>query len=84
MDITFAKGSPEAIAESFYASMGCQQHSGGKTNENVLRRTKVNWCLPSLVNCESIIPEAVSIYHKGDEKIPPHWVNTFFTDRAKK
>ena len=77
MDITFAKGSPEAIAESFYAS-------GGKTNENVLRRTKVNWCLPSLVNCESVIPEAVSIYHKGDEKIPPHWVNTFFTDRAKK
>ena len=64
--------------------MRCQNQPGGQTNENLVRRTKVNWCLPSLVNCESIISEAVSIYHKGDEKIPPHRANTFFTNRAKK
>ena len=84
MDTALAKGDPEAIAESFYASLWCQQQPGGQKNENLVRRTKVNWCLPSLVNCESIISEAVSIYHKEDEKILPHRANTFFTDRAKK
>ena len=33
MDIALAKGSPEAIAESFYASMQCQQQPDGQTNE---------------------------------------------------
>ena len=64
--------------------MRCQQQPGGSANKNLVRRTKVNWCLPSLVNCESIISEAISIYDKGDEKIPPHRVNTFFIDTAKK
>ena len=36
MDIALAKGSPEAIAESFCASMRCQQQPGGQTNENIL------------------------------------------------
>ena len=84
MDIALAKGGPEAIPESFYASMRCQQQPGWQTNENLVRRTKVNWCLPSLVNCESIISKVVSIYHKGDEKIRPPRANTFFTDRGKK
>ena len=84
MGIALAKGGPEAIAESFCASMRCQKQPGGQTNENLVRKTKVNWCLLSLVNCESIISEAASIYHKGDEKIPPHTASTFFTDRAKK
>ena len=33
MDIALAKGSPEAIAESFYASMRCQQQPDGQINE---------------------------------------------------
>ena len=32
---------------------------------------------------KKIISEAVNIYHKGDENIPPQRANTFFTDRAK-
>ena len=84
MDIELAKGSPEAITESYYTSIRCQKPLGGQANENLVKRTKVNWCLPSLVNCESIISEAVSICHKRDEKIPLYRVNTFFTDRAKK
>ena len=46
MDIALAKGDPEVIAESFYASMRCQQQPGGQTNQNLVRRTKVNWYLP--------------------------------------
>ena len=33
MDIALEKGSREVIAESFYASMRCQQQSSGQTNE---------------------------------------------------
>ena len=61
MDIALAKGGPEAIAESFYASMRCPQQPVWQTNENLVWRTKVYWCLPSLVNSESIISEAVNI-----------------------
>ena len=48
IDVVLAKGGPEAIAESFYSSMRAQQQSGGQTNETLARRTKLNWCLPSL------------------------------------
>ena len=82
-DIALEKGAPEAIAVSFYASMRWQNQPGGQTNENLVRRTKVNWCLASLVNCELIISEAASIYHQGDEKIPTNRANTFFTGRVK-
>ena len=51
LDIVLAKGGPEAIAESFYSAMRSQQQSGGQLNETLARRTKVNWCLPSLKQC---------------------------------
>ena len=55
VDIALSKGGPEAIAESFYNSMQNQQQSGGQKNETLARRTKLNWRLPSLANCENII-----------------------------
>lgn len=42
LDIVLSKGGPEAIAESFYNSMRAQQQSGGQSNENLARRTKLN------------------------------------------
>ena len=83
LDIALAKGGPEAIAESFYNSMRSQQQPGGQSNEALARRTKVNWCLPSLKNCESIIKEGVALYHTGDKQMPSHRKNTFFSTRAK-
>lgn len=78
-----AKGGPEAIAESFYSAMRSQQQSGGQLNETLARRTKVNWCLPSLKQCEGIIKEAVALYLRGDDVIKAHKKNTFFSGRAK-
>ena len=83
LDIVLAKGGPEAIAESFYNSMRNQQQSGGQLNEALARRTKVNWCLPSLRHCDEIIKEAVALYLRGDDVIRPHLKNTFFSGRAK-
>lgn len=83
IDVVLAKGGPEAIAESFYSSMRAQQQSGGQMNETLARRTKLNWCLPSLRNCHHIIKDGVKIYLKGDEALRPHRQNTFFSGRGK-
>ena len=48
LDIVLAKGGPEAIAESYFSCMRAQQQPGGQSNETLSRRTKLNWCLPSL------------------------------------
>ena len=69
LDIVLAIGGPEAIAESFYNSMRNQQQSGGQLNETLARRTKVNWCLPSLKHCDKIIKEGVTLYLCGDDVI---------------
>ena len=82
IDIALSKGGPEAIAESFYNSMRSQQIVGGQSNENLVRRTKVNWCLPPIAKCKNIVDEAVKIYHEGDEKIKPHSYNIFQSARA--
>ena len=83
LDIVLAKGGPEAIAESFYNSMRNQQQSGGQLNETLARRTKVNWCLPSMKHCEDIIKEGVALYLQGDDAIKAHKKNTFFSGRSK-
>ena len=84
LDIVLAKGGPEAIAESFYNSMRAQQQSGGQSNENLARRTKINWCLPSLKLCDGIIQESVQTYLSGDKEIKAHRRNTFVCSRANK
>jgi len=81
LDIVLAKGGPEAIAESYYGAMRAQQQSGGQSNETLARRTKPNWCLPSLNKCDDIIKESVSVYLKGDDNIRAHRQRAFFEAR---
>ena len=83
IDVALAKGGPEAITESFYATMRAQQQSGGQHNETLVKRTKLSWCLPSLNNCEGIINDSITTYLKGDDNIRPHRSNIFFSSRAK-
>ena len=83
LDIVLAKGGPEAIAESYYSCMRAQQKSGGRSNETLFRRTKLNWCLPSLKKCDDIIHESVSLYLRGDDVIRSHGRNAFFSGYEK-
>ena len=82
LDIVLAKGGPETIAESFYNSMTAKQQSGDQSNENLARRTKINWCLPSLKLCDGIIQENVQTYFQGDDKMKRHRRHTFVSSRA--
>ena len=72
VDVVLAKSGPEAIAESYYSAMRAQQQSGGQANDTLAHRTKLNWCLPSLRTCKSVIKESVQLYLKGDGKIKAH------------
>ena len=62
--------------------MRAQQQSGGQSNENLARRTKINWCLPSLKLCDGIIQESVQTYFQGDDTMKGHRRHTFVSSRA--
>ena len=83
LDIILAKGGPEAIVESYYATMRSQQQVGGQLNETLTRRTKLIWCLPSLKLCEAIIRESVKLYVEGDDVVGRYRSNIFTSSRAK-
>ena len=72
LDIVLAKGGPEANVESHYSCMRAQQQSRGQSNETLSRRTKLNWCLPSLEKCDDIIHESVNLCLRGDDVIRSH------------
>ena len=63
--------------------MRAQQQSGGQLNETLSRRTKLNWCLPSLEKCDDIIHESVNLYLRGDDVIRSHRRNAFFSGYEK-
>ena len=44
-----------------------QMKAGGQNNENLSRRTKLSWCLPSVENCTDIIKKAAILYEEGVE-----------------
>ena len=79
LDIVLAKGGPEANAERYYSCMRAQQQSGGQSNETLSRRTKLNWCLPSLEKCDDIIHESVNLYLRGDDAIRSRQRNALFS-----
>ena len=66
METELAKGGPETIAKPFMCHYNV---SSSQVDKQMNTWVEVNWCLPSLVNCETVISEAVSIYHRGAEKV---------------
>ncbi len=68
IDIALAKGGPESIVESYYSTMKSQQQPGGQSNETLSLRTKLDWCLPNVLQGERIVEEVASLYVNGDKK----------------
>lgn len=84
IDIVLAKGGPEAIAESFYNCMRCQQLPGGQSNWVLTTRAKVAWCLPSIEKCDKVISDGVEFYLSGDDQMKGHRQNLFFVSKKHK
>lgn len=68
-DIFYAKAGTEAIAESFYRVMETQEKDGGQSQEVLTMRTKVDWCLPPLIQCEKSLSSIAELYIKGDKSL---------------
>lgn len=68
VDIALAKGGPESVVESYYSTMKSQQQPGGQSNNTLSLRTKLDWCLPNVLQGERMIKEVASLYIKGNEK----------------
>ena len=68
-DIFYAKAGTEAIAESFYRVMGTQEQDDGQSQEVLTMRTKLVWCLPSVLQCERALNEIAKLYIEGDKTL---------------
>ena len=68
-DIFYAKAGTEAIAESFYRVMDSQEKDGGQSQEVLTMRTKLDWCLPSIIQCENALSGMAKIYIDGDKSL---------------
>ena len=68
IDIAFAKGGPESVIKSYYSVMKCHQKSGPQSNKRLSLRTKLDWCLPNVLNADRMVAEVSALYLNGDKK----------------
>ena len=68
LDIMYSKAGTEAIAESIYRVVETQEMDGGQSHDVLSLRTKVDWSLPSVLQCEVALDSMIDLYLKGDEE----------------
>ena len=68
-DIFYGKSGTEAVVESFYRVVEKQEIEGGQTIGVLMNRAKINWCLPSVIQCDSAITERAKLYINGDKEL---------------
>ena len=68
-DIMYAKTATEAVAESFYRVVEAQEMDGGQSLDVLGNRTKVDWCCPSVLQCERSLTEMAKLYIDGDKSM---------------
>ena len=66
-DIMYAKTGTEAVAESFYHVIEKQEMDGGQSHEVLVNRSKVDWSLPPVIQCEPAFTEMAQLYIDGDK-----------------
>ena len=66
-DIFYAKSGTEAVAESFYRVVEKQEMDGGQSNSVLMNRAKVDWSLPSVIQCDSALNGMAKLYINGDK-----------------
>ena len=71
IDVMYAKGGTESIAESFYRVMESQVQSGRQSNDILELRTKLDWCLPNVAQCDCLIEKASNYFFNDDKHLNP-------------
>ena len=68
-DIFYAKSGTEAVAQSFYRVVEKQEMEGGQSLGVLMNCAKIDWCLPSVIQCESALTEIAKLYINGDKEL---------------
>jgi hypothetical protein len=66
-DIMYAKTGTEAVAESFYRVIEKQEMDGGQSHKVLVNRSKVDWSLPPVIQCEPALTKMAQLYIDGDK-----------------
>ena len=85
-DIMYAKMGTETVAESFYFVVEKQEMEGGQSLEVLASRSKIDWCLPPVMQCDSALTEMAHLYIEGDRKrgLKKHYVPVYRDNRSVK
>lgn len=83
-DIFYAKCGTEAVAESFYRVVDKQEMDGGQSIKVLMNRAKVDWSLPSVLQCDAALNEMAKLYINGDKErgLSRHMIPVFRDRRA--
>ena len=65
-DIVYAMSGTEAVERSFYWVLDKQEMEGGQSTQVLMNCAKVDWCLPSIIQCDSALNEMACMYINGD------------------
>ena len=74
-DIMYAKTGTEALAESFYCVVEKQEMEGKQSLDVLALRSKIDWCLPPVLQCNVALTEMAHLYI-GDKqsRLKKHYV----------
>ena len=80
----YAKAGKEVIAESFYRIMETQEMDGGQNHKVLVLRSKVDWSLPTVLQCESALDGIADLYINGDKErgLKRHYLPVYKDQRS--
>jgi hypothetical protein len=84
-DIFYAKSGTEAVAESFFRVVDKQEMEGGQSTQVLMNHAKVDWCLLSVIQCDSALNEMANMYINGnneDRGLNKHHIPVFRDRRS--
>ena len=57
------------MAESFYRVVDRHEMDGGQSTRILMNRSKVDWCLPSVIQCDVALNDMAKLYINGDKEL---------------
>jgi len=64
-----ALGGCEAIVEGFYSLVKVHEKVGGQTNDHLMKRAIVDWCIPHPISCTYTIRDNTTLYRDGSRDL---------------
>ena len=85
LDVALASGGCEAIVEGFYSVLNAHKQYGGQSNDVLMHRAVVDWCIPQPISCKQTMLEIAKLHSEGSKAlgISKHRSDMFVDDRER-